>query len=322
MKICPTCRRTYEDDGLNFCLEDGTVLTFSSYDSAAPTIVMDQPRPTNPSPQGTGMQSGWQPQAPPAYSMQPKKSSKAWVWVLGILGILVLVCGGGFAGFFYYVASVANTNGAANNTRIATNTSNTKNNSSWTNKSPSPSPESGDENVQTVDLAAQVRESSVYGSTEFVDGELQMASKATGFYYVLVTPDDYKTDGATTRVNVRNKDDAESNLGYGLIIHSNTRPLESDYAFLIDAKRKRFRIVRHEPQDEITVTSWTSSKLIRSGTVENTLEARDKGEKIELYINGELATSITNKQGPKGGVPGLYSGDGVRVAFSKLEIVK
>ena len=27
----------------------------------------------------------------------PKKSSKAWLWVVGILGLVVLLCGGGFA---------------------------------------------------------------------------------------------------------------------------------------------------------------------------------------------------------------------------------
>lgn len=320
MKICPTCRRTYEDDGLNFCLDDGSVLTFSSFDSASPTMVMNQPRPTSPSPKEGGIQTSWDAQNAGSYSMQPKKkASKAWLWVLGIFGILVLVCGGGFVGFFMYVASVANNN-LNSNSRIATNTTNTKSNS-WSNKSPNPSPEAEGDVVE-IDLARQVKESSVYGTTEFVNGELLMASKASGFYYVLVTSDDYKTDGATARVTVRNPNDAESNLGYGLIFHSDTSPLEHDYAFLIDAKRKRFRVVRHEPQDEVTVTAWTSSNLITSGTAENRLEARDKGEKIELYINGQLATAITNKQGPKGGVPGIYSGDGIKVAFSKLQIVK
>src|SRR5687768_10046205 len=26
MKFCPTCKKTYEDDGINFCLEDGATL--------------------------------------------------------------------------------------------------------------------------------------------------------------------------------------------------------------------------------------------------------------------------------------------------------
>ncbi|PYS98120.1 MAG: hypothetical protein DMF63_17470, partial [Acidobacteria bacterium] len=120
MKICPTCRTTYDDDGLNFCLEDGSVLTFASPDTA-PTVVMEYARPTNPSPSPTGVPATWDAQHQPAFSMQPKKkSSKTWIWVLGILAILVLVCGGGFVGFFVYVASIANTN-SSNVTRVATN---------------------------------------------------------------------------------------------------------------------------------------------------------------------------------------------------------
>src|SRR5215213_5619125 len=124
MKICPTCRRTYEDDGLNFCLEDGTVLNFSGIDPAAPTIVMNQPRPTN-APPSSGIGTNWDAQNAGQYSMQPKKkSSKTWVWVLGILGLVVLLCGGGLVGFFIYVASLTNADVAANAAR--------------TTKSPSP----------------------------------------------------------------------------------------------------------------------------------------------------------------------------------------
>ncbi len=319
MKICPTCRRTYDDDGLNFCLEDGSVLTFSVADSAAPTIAMHAPRPTAPSP-SPGIQTSWDVQNAGGYSMQPtKKSSKAWVWVLGIFALLILLCGGGFAGFFFYVASISNTNGTVNSTK-GTNSSTPKANT-FSTKNPSPSPASSG-TVQEIDLAGLIREFSVYGTTEFKDGELLMASKQKGYYYVLVTPDDFKTDGAITRVTVRNPDNVDSDLGYGLIIHSDTRPLEKDYAFLIDAKRRRFRVVRHVPQDEITVTAWSSSKLINEGTAENTLEARDKGEKIEFYINGQLVSTVTNKNGPKGGVPGLYAGDGAKIGFKKLEIVK
>jgi hypothetical protein len=39
MKICPVCRKTYSDDGLNFCLDDGSVLTIPASD-APPTMVM------------------------------------------------------------------------------------------------------------------------------------------------------------------------------------------------------------------------------------------------------------------------------------------
>jgi hypothetical protein len=253
--------------------------------------------------------------------MQPKKkSSKAWVWVLGILGLVLILFGGGVAGFFVYVASIANTN-VAINTSKGTNSTNSRSNT-FTSSSPSPSPDTTPAEVQEVDLASHVRKDSVYGTTEFKDGELLMASKEKGYYYVLVTPDDYQTEAALTRVTVRNVDNAATDLGYGLIIHSDTKPLEKDYAFLIDSIRRRFRVVRHEPQDEITVTPWRNSSLINPGSAENIIEVRDKGIKIEFYINGRLATTVANKQGPTRGVPGLYAGDGAKIGFKKLEIAK
>src|SRR5687767_13069612 len=135
MKVCPTCRRTYEDDGLNFCLEDGSVLTLSAADSAAPTIAMSSPRPTAVNP-ASGIQTSWDAQQPSGSRAvaAKRKSSSAWVWVLGIVGILVLVCGGGAAGVFFYVASVANSNSGGNRTITNTNISR----SNTTNR-PSPS---------------------------------------------------------------------------------------------------------------------------------------------------------------------------------------
>lgn len=56
MKQCPRCRQTYTDDQLNFCLEDGELLTAISHepppmryaDDAPSTIVLDDVRVTNP----------------------------------------------------------------------------------------------------------------------------------------------------------------------------------------------------------------------------------------------------------------------------------
>ena len=76
------------------------------------------------------------------------------------------------------------------------------------------------------------------------------------------------------------------------------------------------------PQDEPVIIKWTNSSAIKDGDQENVLEVRDKNGNVELYINGERITSISNTYGYKGGVPGVYSGDGVRAAFSKLEIRK
>lgn len=323
MKICPACRRIYDDDALNFCLEDGSVLTFTTPESA-PTIVMNPPPRTDPS-GGVATRPGWDAPKPAAYSMQPKKkSSKSWLWAVGILGLVVLVCGGGMLGFFVYVASVANTNSSFNASKGTANTSTSRSNTFTSTNgtvSSGPSPE-GAVTTEELDLKPWVKEFSAWGTTEFTDGEFLMAAREKGYYYVLVAPEQYSTGGATTRVTVRNPDDASSSLGYGLIIHSDPTPLTRDYAFLIDAKRRRFRVVRHEPENETNVIPWTNSSVINPGTAENVIEVRDRGDKLEFYINDQLATSVANKQGPTGGVPGLYAGDGVKIAFKKLEIVK
>lgn len=54
MKQCPRCQRTYEDNQLNFCLDDGELLTLKPQaqtryaDDAPPTLLLDQSRVTNP----------------------------------------------------------------------------------------------------------------------------------------------------------------------------------------------------------------------------------------------------------------------------------
>ncbi len=324
MKICPTCRKTYADDNLNFCLEDGSVLTFASNEPPA-TVMMSQPRPTDPtavfpSTSNQGIQSTFGQQAPQPYSMQqPKKSSKAWLWIVGIVGIVLLLCGGGFAGLLF-IGMQANQNQANNSTYPPPN--NSRGN---TGPSPAPSPFSSttsSSDVETVDLSFWVKDSSVWGTTEMSGDEFLMAAKQKGYYYVLVAPDDYTTDGKNVRVTVRNVDNANSSLGYGLIFHSAPTPLTKDYAFLIDTKRKKYRVVRHEPSKETSMVSWKDSNAIKDGTQENVLEARDKGDTIELYINNEMVTSIKDQFGYPNGVPGLYSGDAAKIGFKKLEIWK
>ncbi|HEX3101959.1 MAG TPA: hypothetical protein VHQ01_09215 [Pyrinomonadaceae bacterium] len=336
MKICPRCQKTYTDDNLNFCLEDGSVLA----QAAAPppqtlhindpqTIQMNDPRstqqPSMPSQAGgqPGSQPGGQPGwnvAPQQYSMQPpKKSSKTWIWVLLILGLVVLLCGGGLVGFIFYAASQVDTAGntISNSGKNTSTTSSNKSTSSTTNSSSSDRTD-----VDSVDLSEWVKENSLYGTTEFTNGEFIMGSKKKAFYYVLVAPESHKTEQANTRVTLRNIDDANSSLGYGLIFHSNPTPLLQDYALLIDTKRKKYHVVHHEPSKETSVVAWTNSDAIKGGTEENVLEARDLSDKIELYINGTMVTSIKNIYGYPGGVAGLYSGDGIKIAFKNLEIRK
>lgn len=310
MKICPTCRKTYTDDGLNFCLEDGSVLTIAG-DNLPQTVMMNQPRPTDPNPtaQQGGIQSTFGNQ--PGYSMQPakKSGSKAWIWVLGILAVLLLVCGGGFGAFFIYVASLDTTNDP-----YATPTP-------GRGSTPSPTPFAG-KDVQSIDLNEWVRSDSTYGNTSYSGGEFFMSSKKKGYYYVVAAPAEYTTELASSSVTLRNIDDAATTLGYGIVFHSDPTPLQKGYAFLLDTKKQKYRVVRHEPGKEYDVVAWTSSSAIKSGSAENSLEVRDTADRVELYVNGDMVTTIKNTYGFAGGVVGLYAGDAVKVAFKKLEIAR
>lgn len=114
MKQCPRCQQTYSDDNLNFCLEDGELLTafaqeppLSRYaDDSPPTMILDQARVTNP--------ASWPaspPSSPPAQWHQPNMQNQPFAapafipsrdqtiptisLILGILSFLLICCYGG-----------------------------------------------------------------------------------------------------------------------------------------------------------------------------------------------------------------------------------
>ena len=101
MKRCPTCGRAYHDDTLNFCLEDGSVL--SALPSAAETLVLpdrhgdnlaptvpaapsEQPRPIREEPTITvGVQS------PPVYPPAEKPRRKSGLlWLIPVAAVLLV----------------------------------------------------------------------------------------------------------------------------------------------------------------------------------------------------------------------------------------
>lgn len=316
MKICPRCQKTYSDEGLNFCLDDGAVLTQSVVANQwlPATVLLNQTPPTNPNqPFGSqsGGPSGWS--NANQFSVPPPKKSKAWIWVLGILGGLILLCGGGFAGFVYWASNLEKTNRTASR--------NANKNYEFNNNVKSPTPIDRI-STQKIDLSKWVKGDTNLGVTEFKGDEFLMRSKNKGFYFVLASPATYKTENATTRVTVRNVNEDDTSLGFGLIIHSNPVPLTQDYAFIIDSENKKYRIVRHSPQEEIPIEGWTRSSAIKDGAEKNVLEVRDENKKMNFYINGEFIKTVNNTNGYSGGVTGLYSGDAVQIAFSDFEIVK
>jgi hypothetical protein len=107
MRICSICNRTYEDDTLVFCLDDGTRLS-AAYDPRGTTArELDADRtailpgglgPTEPAPLPPRSTI---PSSLPATYPREKRSGNAWIIIGGLL-VLALV---GFilvAGFFIW----------------------------------------------------------------------------------------------------------------------------------------------------------------------------------------------------------------------------
>lgn len=78
MKSCPRCHKTYTDNDLNFCLDDGELLTQTQgeeptrplrVDDSPPTVVLDPPRQTNP--------ISWAQQPPPQQTYPPTQWQSA-----------------------------------------------------------------------------------------------------------------------------------------------------------------------------------------------------------------------------------------------------
>lgn len=285
------------------------MLTQMTGSNAPPTVLMNQPRATVEN-QSFGNETPGQTNRnqPQTYTMQPKKSSKTWIWVLGIIGVLVLVCGGGFVGFIAWVGTLDTQKEQQNSNVLGTNTT-----------SPTPNDRA---DVKTIDLSKWVMTDRSFGFTEYSNGEFIMSSSKKGFYYVLIAKNEYKTENATTKVKVRNVENAASELGFGLVVHSNPTPLVQDYGFLIDSVKQRYRVVNHQEKKENVVVNWTKSNVIKNGTQENVIEIRDENGLMNFYVNETFVTSVRNVNGYKGGVAGIYSGDMIKVAFSSFEIRK
>lgn len=104
MKTCPLCKQTYNDDDLNFCLNDGSTLVKVN-DDPPPTVFMNQARTTNQNWSDYETKNQWQNQ-PPAnnqsygmvgqnqqFAAEGQNQTLAIVsLILGILGILLTFC--------------------------------------------------------------------------------------------------------------------------------------------------------------------------------------------------------------------------------------
>ena len=100
MKICPSCRQTYSDDNLNFCLTDGSFLSTAA-DNEPKTVYMDPTRVTN---QTNWGQQNYQPPSvfqnqqsiqnqPVNYPMRINSQEQVLPIISLVLGILAVVIG-------------------------------------------------------------------------------------------------------------------------------------------------------------------------------------------------------------------------------------
>jgi len=341
MKRCPQCNRTYTDDALSFCLDDGSPLVSttapSSFDPGAtvqypssretspqPTIAYPSQMPTPPPSQPAAPPPAWSPMPPSA----PQKRS-VWPWVLGIAAVLVFM-GIGVVILIFAIASVTNSNnnnnGNSNSNRQANRNTNSNKNAN------SDSNENSNTRSSLVSFTDDFSEKtwvvgpSEYGNIFYQDEEYHMRATKGG-YIVMYSPDkpEYQTENATVRVGLRSIDGEPPRSGYGLLVHglkTKDGQLE-DYGFLIsNGDQPKYKIVLHKGGKETNVVGATPSSTIRTGTNPNQLEVRIRDLKMDFYINGQFVTSIVDEAAYRKGRVGFYTSDVGEVAFDDLEISK
>jgi Bacterial SH3 domain len=119
MKKCPTCKNTYTDDSLAFCLSDGTVLVQNQDEEITQQIsALNNPIRVNIA----------QDSSPTTFTpaIQPTQSKSGKGWIIGLLvGLFLLVTVGiaGVAGFYFLNNNAAKPNAVVENKAENKNTS-------------------------------------------------------------------------------------------------------------------------------------------------------------------------------------------------------
>lgn len=346
MKRCPTCKRTYTDLSLNFCLEDGTPLVADApppdpnatirYPAARdteepppteiyhppPPVVSPRPPITSPTPPPPPPPS--QPQWTPAPVAAPRKKSNAVWWILGGLAA-VLIIGVGLVVMIIALASLNTPN--SNNSNV-TNRNDNRNSNVTTNTNVSNT--NGNANTS---LPASLDDdfsqqkwgvgSGQYGRIWYEDGKYHMQSRAGTFVVMYAPSDDYSTENATVKVTARSVDGEVPSSGFGLLVHcaqSKAKQLE-DYGLLIyPGDEPEYEIVKHKNGTQSPVVTKTKSSAIKSGSSPNLLEVRIRGTELSFYANGQFLTRITDSENFKHGRAGLYTSDIHEIVFDDLSI--
>lgn len=136
MKRCPTCNKTFTDRNLSFCIDDGTPLV--TIDSEADEVTRVSPHRDAGATEQAGVPVYLPPQPfVPSGTSTDQRKRKAWPWVLGILGLLLLLLVGmGIAAAIFVpkmINEALNTNNSSANTN---NNRRERGNSNWNSSNP------------------------------------------------------------------------------------------------------------------------------------------------------------------------------------------
>lgn len=181
MKVCPKCNQSYSDESLNYCLNDGTVLISTSENKTAEQFRNDPVTSNNP----TARYTNYTPAPSQATLVQqnvPKKSNPIF-WVLLILGGLVLLCGGGFAGLYAIYISQPNYNANLNSNDLLANKKSDQN-SNRNTVVPTRSADTDSNNGLTMEKFKQLEPKMSYKKAVEILGSdgVQMSSSGSGDY--------------------------------------------------------------------------------------------------------------------------------------------
>jgi hypothetical protein len=311
MKVCPKCQNKYEDETLNFCLDDGSVLTLYNDAEIDPpaTVFMGPANQTDINPQ-FGTNQNWQPST--SSQVSGTGNSRSMLWVIGIvLGVILLCGGGGVLGLFIIGTIDDNSDSPRTEERIDSNGKDEKN-------------ESGDSSrklVTTLDFSNVEFENTKSIKINLENNKLQLRT-IDDYFYVFIFGD-FKSANASIKLTVENSSGRASTFGYGLVINSYPdKAIESGYAFLIDSVKGEYRFVRHSKQVETEIVKWTKSSAINKGTRPNDIEARIYDKNVKLYINGIFIRSEKMKSINSSNVAGVYTSDSIPITFSNMELRK
>lgn len=89
MKRCPTCQRTYTDQNLSYCIDDGTPLSTDTADDD--TVVSPKQSGTTPAASDPQDWNSIAYRPPSAYTPPASAKRRVWPWVVGLLSLLILV---------------------------------------------------------------------------------------------------------------------------------------------------------------------------------------------------------------------------------------